>query len=455
VPDRETFTTRTATLLTMIGVAVGLGNVWRFPYMVGRFGGASFVLLYAFAVLLLGVPCLIAEWSLGRHTRRGPVGAFAALGVPGGKVLGWIFFFGVAAATAYYTNAVGWVLFHALGEALRALGGSAWAPDLLLASGAVLPPETGFDGTSFTLQIAMSGLIIGACAAVLVRGLRQGIEKVSRWLVPMLFGSLLILIVRAVTLPGAGAGVAWYLGLEHLTTGARLSFPPLSPSVVMAALGQAFFSLSLGGTFMVVYGSYLPAGEDLAPSAFWTAAGDLGAGLLAGFAILPAVFALGLTPASGPGLLFSTLPRVFAGMPLGGLFGFLFFGALAGAAFLSDIAAFEVLVAALVDNTTLSRGRAVAAVATLVGLLALPPMINLGIFVPWDLTFGSGFQTLGALLAVVALVWWGRRATVLAELGGGDRPARRGLYLWLRWVVPAVILLVALWWLATEVLGVG
>ncbi len=435
---RETFSSRARLLATMIGVAVGLGNVWRFPYMVGKFGGAPFVAFYVLAVLALGVPALMAEWTLGRATRRGPVGAFARVGFPFGRQLGWFFFFVVTAATAYYTNALGWVLYYAAGQAANGLG--------LPWQAAILPPEAGFDGRSFALQVLCTGVIILACVAVLLRGLRSGIEAASRVIMPALFVTLAVLIVRSLTLPGAFAGVEWYIW--------KLDPAALTASAAVAAVGQAVFSLSLGGTFMVVYGSYLGEGEDLSSNALWTAAGDLGAGLLAGLAILPAVFALGLEPGSGPGLIFVTLPEVFVRMPAGWFFGLLFFTGLLGAAYLSDVGAFEVLVAALVDNTGLSRARAVWLLAATVFCFALPPMINMRIFVPWDLFFGSGMQTLGALLAVLAVGWTIGRARLLEELGVAGR---RGAWLvfWLRFVVPGAILALGAWWLLSDVLGVA
>ena len=341
---RETFSSRLGLMATMIGVAVGLGNVWRFPYMVGRYGGASFVLVYVLAVVLLCIPALMAEWALGRQTRRGTLGAFERGGLPGGRGVGRFFFAVVAAATAYYTLAIGWVLFAAVGQAVRAFGGE-WS------EAAILPPEEGFDLRSMGLQVTTTVLVILGCVAVLLRGLRRGIEKASRWIVPALFITLLVLILRSVTLPGAGAGVAWYI--------LKFDFQALTPGAVFAALGQAFFSLSLGGTFMVVYGSYLEPDMVLRPSAIATALGDLGAGLLAGMAILPAVVALGLEPGQGPGLIFFTLPEMFAAIPAGWFFGLIFFLALFAAAFLSDVAAFEVMVAGLTDNTRLQRRQAI------------------------------------------------------------------------------------------------
>ncbi|MGE0440369.1 MAG: sodium-dependent transporter [Gemmatimonadales bacterium] len=434
---RETFGSRVGVVLTMVGVAVGLGNVWRFPYMVGKFGGAAFVIVYLALVLLLGVPALMAEWALGRSTGRGTVGAFERGGLPGGRWVGWFLFVVVIAATGYYTNVLGWVLYHAVGQ----LAGSAGLP---FDAAAVLPPDTGFAPRSFLLQLILTGLVAGLCGLVLVRGLRRGIERLSRWLMPLLLGGLVVVAVRSITLPGAGAGLHWLLF--------RFSPEELDARVVIAAMGQAIFSLSLGGTFMVVYGSYLPPGERLAPGAAATALGDTAAGLLAGLAIFPAVFALGLEPAQGPGLLFGTLPESFARMPAGGLFGAVFFLALFGAAYLSDVAAFEVLVAGLADNTRLSRRQAVGLVVAAVWLAAIPPMINLEIFVPWDLTFGSGMQTVGALLSVLTLGWCADRSAALRELGGSGAGV---LYFWIRFVIPGAILAVGGWWLATEVFGLA
>jgi NSS family neurotransmitter:Na+ symporter len=297
------------------------------------------------------------------------------------------------------------------------------------------------------LQLACTALVTLACAGVLLKGLRAGIEKASTIIMPALMIALIVLIVRAVTLPGAEAGLRWYI----------LKFEPadVTPTVIVAALGHAMFSLSLGGTFMVVYGSYLTEKDSLRSSALWTAAGDTVTGLLAGLAIFPAVFALGLEPSSGPGLLFATLPKVFAQIPAGWLFGLLFFAGLFGAAYLSDVAAFEVLVAGLTDNTRLTRRQAVWLMAALVYVLAIPPMFNMAVFVPWDLTFGSGMQTLGALIAVLTVGWAMDRATALRELADGSSHVPLALYYWLRFVVPIGIAAVGVWWFVTDVLGVA
>ncbi len=434
---RATFATRFGAIITMIGVAVGLGNVWRFPYLVGKFGGAAFVLFYVFVAVIVGVPALMAEWSVGRQTRRGTLGAFERAGLPGGRLVGGMLFCVVVAATAYYTNVVGWVLYFAVAEVFSAVG-----VDLHAAS--ILPPETGFNATSFLLQVACTGVVILTCAAVLERGLRSGIERASKIIMPALYVILLVLIVRSLTLPGAGAGLQWYIG--------KFAWRDLTPTVMVAAMGQAIFSLSLGGTFMVTYGSYMEERSPLLGSAVWTVFGDTAAGLMAGFIIFPAVFAFGLAPGSGPGLLFDTIPRVFAQMPVGWLFGTLFFLGLFGAAYLSDVAAFEVLVAGLVDNTGMTRKRAVRSMAALVGVVALIPMLNLRVFVLWDLTFGSGMQAFGALLTVLTAGWFIKRGALLEQLGDAGATGT-ALMVCIRYLIPFAMLAVALWWLLTDVLG--
>ncbi len=435
--SRETFTSsRFGLLATMIGVAVGLGNVWRFPYMAGKFGGAPFVLFYVFIVVIIGIPALMAEWTLGRHTRQGPVGAFYKAGLPFGKYVGWFFFLIIFAAVGYYTNAVGWVLFHAVTELLQGIG-------LSIDGSQILPPNEGFVFKSFFLQICCTMLVILACVFVLLKGIRSGIEKSSKFIMPMLLIILLILIGRSLTLPGAFEGVQWYI--------LKFEMSDLTGKVMLGALGQAVFSLSLGGTFMVVYGSYLNQNDDLKSNAIWTASGDVIAGLLAGLAIIPAVFALGLEPSSGPGLIFSTLPGVFDQIPLGWLFGFFFFAGLFGAAYLSNVAGYEVLIAGLTDNTSIKRKKAVWLIAGIVFFVSIPPMINMKIFVPWDLTFGSGMQTIGSLLTVITVGWVIKRANTLKELG---LESNGWLYYWLKFVIPIAILAVGIWWVLTDLLGV-
>ncbi|MGI9626039.1 MAG: sodium-dependent transporter [Longimicrobiales bacterium] len=429
---RATFSSRFGTVFAMVGVAVGLGNVWRFPYMVGSYGGAAFVLFYVVIACIIGVPALIAEWSFGRSTQRGTVGAFEAVGMPAGRWIGWFFFFTIAAATAYYVDAIGWVAFHGLAQGAQLVGLSSFEGSW------VLPPEVGISGRALGIQFVATCLVLGTAGWVLVRGVRKGIERISTIITPVLFVLLLVLVVRSVTLPGAWEGVAWFA--------LKFDAASLTPDVALAALGQVVFSMALGGTFMVVYGSYLPKEAPLGSDAVWTASGDLVAGLLAGLIIFPAVFSIGAEPGAGPGLIFETLPEVFRQIPLGSLWGMLFFVALGGAAFLSGVAALEVLIAGVTDNTKLDRGRATWGVIALVLLLSIPPMTNMTLFARWDLLFGSGLQTLGAFTAAVAAGWFLSRDVLTAAMGGGARG--RFWAGWVQWVIPASMLAVGLWWVA-------
>ena len=434
---RETFTSRMTTVWTMIGVAVGLGNIWRFPYMMGKFGGTAFLVVYLLIVAAIGVPALMAEWALGRSTRRGPVGAFAAGGLKFGTAIGWFFFAIVTVAMGYYSAVIGWVVYHAVGEIAVPLG-------IPFTSSDVLPPDTGFSTKSFFAQLVCTTLVVVGCALVVRRGIRAGIEKASVIIMPLLFAVLILLTIRALTLPNAMEGVRWYL--------LKFQLSDLTAPVILAALGQVFFTLSLGGTFMVVYGSYLPARDDLATNSILTCAGDTAAGLIAGFVIFPAVFSLGMEPTSGPALLFSTLPGVFSQIPMGWLFGFLFFAALTGAAFLSAVAALEVLSAGLTDSMKIERKKAASLMAVAVIILSIPPSINMQIFLPWDLIFGSGMQILGSLLAVITLGWCMSRSSALAELSSdGTVRIPFWLYPWIRYGIPLLIAALFVWWLLTSV----
>lgn len=438
-PARETFASRFGTLMTIVGVALGLGNVWRFPYMVGKFGGAAFVLFYVLVSVVIGVPALMAEFALGRSTRRGPLGAFAGGGLPFGTQVGWFFFVIVIAATGYYTAVIGWVLYFAMGQAISAIQPG-------FDAGAILPPDSGFGLKSFVLQMICTSVVIVSCALVVYKGIRSGIERASKIIVPTLMVVILVLMVRSLTLPGAMNGVEWYI--------LKVRWSDLNANVMVAAMGHAIFSLSLGGTFMVVYGSYLDEKENLVRPALWTVFGDTTSSLLAGFAVIPAVFALGLEPTSGPGLIFSTLPKVFAAIPAGALFGFLFFAGLLGAGYLSDVGAFEALVAGITDNTSMSRGRAVVLSSVAVFLVALPPTINNHVFIPWDLTFGSGMQTLGALVAVLTVGWCVDRSEALKQLGSSDgRPVPIWLFYWIRFGIPVAIITAGVWWVLSNVIG--
>jgi NSS family neurotransmitter:Na+ symporter len=414
--EREQFGKRLATLFVMVGVAVGLGNVWRFPYMMGKFGGGTFLFIYILALLLFGIPALIAEWALGRQTGEGPPGSFITAGLPAGRWVGGALFITVLMATSYYVVVIGWVLLYLL----RAITTGLQAAD----------PATVFTTTvhGFTGQAIATWLVLIGCAGVILGGVRKGIERVSRIFTPLFFLLLIVLVIRSLTLPGAGAGVRYLFTFEP---GA------LTGRTLLATVGQVFFSLALGGTFMVTYGAYLRREARPLPLAVQTAAGDFLAALLAALLVIPAVFSAGLEPTSGPPLLFETLPVVFARIPAGNLVAALFFLALALVAFLSAVAAIEVLVSPLVNRRQWTRPRAVWTVVGAAALLGIPSLLSIEWLMKSDLIWGSTMQPLGSLLALIAVGWCVRRSRAFeaAGLAEGSRLGRLWL-LWIRYVVP-------------------
>ena len=383
-PGRATFGSFYGALMAFIGVAVGLGNFWRFPYMSAAFGGGAFLLVYCLIVLAFGVPAIAAEFALGRLTRRNPLGAFRAVGMPGGRVAGWMVVTTIFVASSYYAVVVGWVFVYFLYSVTGAVGAA--HPDALFRSllGA------------FPVQLGATGLVLGLGAIVLLLGVRAGIERVSAIGMPILFVLLLVLMTRVLALPGVERGLRFYLVPD---------FSKINAGVVAAALGQVFFSLSLGGTFHVTYGSYLGRDVDLPRSAWGTAVGDTLAALFAGFIVVPAAATFGLNLASGPPLTFVTVPRIFEHIAGGAWFAALFFGLLFFAAFLSSIAGLEVVIAMLVDEFKLSRKAAVLGVCGVELVLALPAMRSVQWILRSDLFWGSTMQPIGSGCALVALGW--------------------------------------------------
>ncbi len=415
--------------MALIGVAVGLANVWRFPYMAGTYGGAAFVAVYLVFAFLLGIPAMMAEWTLGRHTRQGPAGAFTATGMPGGKGVGILLFVTVFMASSYYMLIIGQVLFYAGAT----LAGSFLGQD----------PAEFFSQhlEGITVENILSTLaVFVAIAGVLYFGVRRGIESVSRIVMPIVFVSLLVVIIRSVTLPGAWEGVRFFLVPD---------LSKITAQTLLAALGQVFFSMSLGGTFFVLYGSYLRADEDIPKTAVATAIGDLTAAMLGGLAVLPAVFALGLEPGSGPSLIFITLPGVFAQIPGGTIVGTIFFAALFFAAFLSGVAAIEVLVDGLHLYFGMSRARALVGLVCVQVFLSLIPMWSSQYLMYSDLIWGSTMQPVGSALTLIALGWFVTRGKALEEVNRGSSIKIGDFWIfWIRYVIPSVIVVILVygWW---------
>jgi NSS family neurotransmitter:Na+ symporter len=420
---RATFGSFYGALMAFIGVAVGLGNFWRFPYMAAAFGGGAFLLVYGAIVVAFGVPAIAAEFALGRLSRRNPLGAFRAVGMPGGRAAGWMVVTTIFVASSYYAVVVGWVFVYFLYGLTGAVGAA--RPDALFQSllGA------------FPVQLGATALVLGLGALVLLLGVRAGIERVSAIGLPILFVLLLVLVARVLALPGVEAGLRFYLVPD---------FSKINAGVVAAALGQVFFSLSLGGTFHVTYGSYLGGDVDLRKSAWGTAVGDTLAALFAGFIVVPAAATFGLDLASGPPLTFVTVPRIFGHFAGGAWFVALFFGLLFFAAFLSSIAGLEVVIAMLVDEFRLTRKAAVLGVCGVELVLAVPAMRSVGWILKSDLFWGSTMQPIGSACALVALAWVVGRGRALEEVRRGARGKGFGAlwFYWIRYVVPLGIVVI-------------
>ena len=363
ISDRGSWGSRTAFIFAAAGSAVGLGNIWGFPTRVGQNGGAAFVVVYLACVLLVCAPILLSELLLGRGAQRGPVGAFKFFS-PNSRwwLVGVLGVVTGMAILSFYSVIAGWALAYI------------W----LIATGAVgkTAEEVSYFFTSFTakggLSIALTFLILAATAASILGGVRHGIERVTKTLMPLLIFLLFVLAVRAITLPGAHEGLSYYL---------KPDFSALTNiSVLHSALGQAFFSLSLGMGALITYGSYMSKKDSLAGAALWVIALDTSIALLAGFIIFPTGFSNpNFDPtASGPGLIFTVLPQLFASLPGGYLFGTTFFLLLTMAALTSTISLLEVPVSHCIDEYNWSRKKAVVVLMLGTFVLAIPSALGNG-----------------------------------------------------------------------------
>ncbi|MCK4580346.1 MAG: sodium-dependent transporter [Dehalococcoidia bacterium] len=377
--EREHLASRLGFILVAAGCAIGLGNIWRFPYITGMYGGAAFVVVYLVFLVILGFPIMVMEFSIGRAGQLNIAGAMRALEPKGSKwhVFGYAGILGNLILMMFYTTVAGWGIAYLYHTAAGHFGGL--SPDQVGAAfGAFLgnTPEL----------IGWMALVVAIGFGVCASGLQRGVEKAAKVMMAGLFGLLIILIVRAVTLPGAGAGISFYL---------KPDFANLSWEAVYAAMGQAFFTLSLGIGSMAIFGSYIRKERSLAGESVNVILLDTLVALMAGMIIFPACAAFGVEPGAGPGLIFVTLPNIFNAMLGGQFWGSLFFLFLTFAALTTVIAVFENLTAFAMDEWHWSRKKTTLIGGLIVFVLSLP--VPLG-FAAW-----SGFQPLGAGTCVLDL----------------------------------------------------
>ena len=442
--SRDSFGSRFGALLAMAGSAVGLGNLWRFPYLVGENGGAAFIILYIILSFVICLPIFISEFVIGRRSQENAYSAFRDLS--GGSAWRWVGLFTIfvpMVVLSYYSVIGGWSVEYLLKSCTFSFtAGTSQAAintffvDFVSSTWGPLAAHTAF--------LLLTMLIV-------VVGIKDGIERFSKVMMPLLFLMVLSIAIYALTLPGAKAGVDYLFNPD---------FSKLTGKSCAAALGQAFFSLSLGFGTILTYASYVDKKEDILFQSTATAASDLMFALIAGLAIMPAVFAFGISPQAGPGLVFETLPYVFGQMPAGGLVAILFFLALLVAALTSSISMLEVAVAYLVEEKKIPRIWACVilfVICWMVGALcslSFGPLSHIKIdggnlFDFFDNLSSNILMTLGSLLTVLFVGWRLKKTDVYDEFTNGgtlSRNARIFGVLWflIRYICPLAIAIIFL-----------
>ena len=446
---RGAWTSRTGFIFAAAGSAIGLGNIWRFPYTAGESGGGAFVLIYFICVVLIGIPVLFAELSIGRSTEKNPVGAFKKL-VPGSM---WPVLGGLGIATgfgilAFYSVIAGWTLSY-LFKAVTGGFGHAITGD---ESAALFTQLTGDP----VWAIVLAGVFLVLTIVVVQGGVSGGIERTTKILMPVLLVILLILAVRSITLPNGMAGV------EYLF---KPDFSKVNIQVFMQALGQALFSLSLGMGAMITYGSYLPKSENMPVAGVSVALFDTLIAILAGLIIFPAIFSVGVEPNAGPGLVFVVLPSIFNSLPMGNLFAIAFYALLAIAALTSTISLLEVCVSYFVDEKNWSRRKAAWILGGICFVIAIPSALSQGgsaFFSSFiggvdflsiqNIIWGNYSLSIGALLICIFVAWkWGvPKAIASLEESGHELPAK-GLWSFLiRFVCPIAVGIILIFIIVTQ-----
>lgn len=412
--QREQWGSKIGFILAAAGSAIGLGNIWKFPYIVGQNGGAAFIIIYLICTAVIGLPVLIGEILIGRTTQRNPVGAFKQLSKS--KFWAAVGSMGILAGfiiLSYYAVVAGW----SLGYIFEAFSGNFFDFSEPTQAGEHFADLTG----NVYWIIGFFALFMILTMVVVFAGVQKGIERGSKVLMPILFLLLIILMIRGITLTGSEDGIAFILKPDWSNVNAQ---------TVLLALGQAFFTLSMGMGAMLTYGSYMSKKDNIPTSALQITFLDTSIALIAGIAIFTSVFATGLDPNAGPGLIFHTLPVVFTKMPGGFVFSILFFVLLTIAAITSAISLLEVITAYFVDERKWKRHRAVVIFGTIVFIIGIPSALsynmmadiyifNLNFFDFMDFIAANILLPLGGFLMAIFIGYiWGMDK-VLSELKNG------------------------------------
>jgi len=438
---RDGFVSSLGAVAVTLASAVGLGNIWKFPALAGQNGGAAFVLLYLVCVAGVGIPVLMAELLLGRMAKANAVATFKKLAP--GKPWYLVGLGGVLAAVvimAYYSDVAGWVYFYAFKALTGGLSVSA------AETGRIFDATVASPGSSLIWQ----WIVLTVTTGIVVMGVSKGIERVVKRLMPLLLVLLLICDVRALSLPGARAGLAFLFSPD---------LSKITGTVILTALGLAFFKLSLGMGTMLTYGSYMSESQSIPGTAVKVAITDTLVSLLAGVAIFPAVFAFGYEPTAGASLLFITIPAVFASMPFGGVFTFLFFLLTAIAATGAMLSLIEVPVAFLAESFGWSRRKAGLASAGAMALLGIPATLSTStlssvqvfgktFFDLFDFLSSNILLPVGGIAIAVFVGWfWSKEKFLGAADNGGklaNRPVINVMHGLLRFVTPVAVTIILL-----------
>lgn len=444
--ERATWSSRFGFIFAVAGSAVGLANIWRLPYVVGENGGAAFLIVYLVCLLVIGFPVFISEMLIGRTTRTSPSGAFRQLG--GSKMWSWAGKMTILTGfivSSFYSVIAGWIL----GYLVESIGGN--ITHLEGADHAVLHHAALVENPFWSLGFHF--LFLSFCVMVLYSGVRNGIERGNKIMMPCLLGVLIFLVIKGLTLPNAFEGVRYLLSPD---------WSELTPVAIITALGQAFFTLSLGQGTMVTYGSYLGTQGNIVKSGFFVVIMDTVVALLAAVAVFSIVFAAGVEPASGPGLIFHTLPMIFSQVSGGYLLAIMFFFLVLLAAITSEISAMEPTIAYLIDAKGWKRHSAVMICGLGVFILGIPSALSYSILKDHTI-FGWNFFDavsffcssvlipLGGFFAVVLVGWvWGiDNALAQLKKGASDLFEKNSWlkgYFWfcLKYTAPILIIVVFL-----------
>ena len=452
-PSREKFASRIGFILISAGCAIGLGNVWRFPYITGEYGGAAFVLLYLLFLVILGLPILVMEFSVGRASQKSCARSFNILEPKGTKwhLYKWFAIAGNYILMMFYTTVAGWMVAYAFKTGAGHLNGA--SPEGAAQAFASLQADP-LQMFGWLLLVCLIGF--GICGM----GLQKGVERITKVMMACLFVAIVLLAINSILLPNAGEGLAFYLlpDFSRLFAGDTLAQQMGTfGDAVYAAMGQAFFTLSIGASGMAIFGSYIGRDRRLTGEAVSVAGLSTMISLLAGLIIFPACFSFGVNPDSGPNLVFVTLPNVFGQMWLGQLWGTLFFVFMSFAALSTVIGVFENIIAFAMDQWGISRKKAVAINAVAIIVLSLPCILGMNVWsgfqIPGigdiqgleDFIVSNNILPLGGLLYVLFCTsrygWGWKNFKAEADQGAGAKfPAWS--YAWIKYCIPVLMVVI-------------